>query len=93
MMNKLQENWSQKLWYEKIIFILGMVAALSVIILALLQLFGLWKDSAYWYMPMMAVTMLVQAFDNRKRSKGVMFLSLGVAAFIAAVWVLILFVL
>ena len=93
MMSRLKENWSKMLWYEKIIFIIGMASAGSVVILALLQLFGVWKDAAYVYMPFMAVTMLVQAFQNRKQSKSIMFLSLGVAAFITMVWVLVLFVL
>lgn len=91
MMSKLKENWSKMLWYEKTLFIIGMATAVSVVILALLQLFGVWKDAGYVYMPLMAVNMLVQAFENRKRSKGVMFLSLGVAAFITVVWVLVLF--
>lgn len=93
MMSKLKENWSKMLWYEKIIFTIGLVTAGSVVILALLQLFGVWKDAGYVYMPLMAVNMLVQAFKNRKRSKGVMFLSLGVAAFVTVVWILVRFVL
>ena len=92
-MIELIKNWSKMLWYEKIIFIIGMASAGSVVILALLQLFGVWKDAAYVYMPLMAMTMLVQAFQNRKQSKSIMFLSLGVAAFITVVWVLVLFVL
>ena len=89
-MKKLKENWNQKLWYEKVIFIIGMMASVAVIVLALLQLFDVWEDSAYVYMPMLAVLMLVQAFDNRKRSRGLMISSLCVAALEIILWIIVL---
>lgn len=92
-MGKLKENWNNKLWYEKIIFVIGMVCSVGAIVLAILQLCNVWEDSAYVYIPMMAVLMLVQAFDNRKKSRDLVILSLGVAVFISIVWFLILFVL
>lgn len=90
-MGKLKDNWNKKLWYEKIVFVIGMVTAVSVILLALLQLFNVWENSGYVYMPMSALLMLVQAFDNRKRSRKLMISSLCVAAFIGIVWILVLF--
>ena len=90
-MSKIKEEWTRKLWYEKVIFVIGMMTAVTVVVLALLQLFNVWEDAAYLYMPMMAVLMLVQAFDNRKKSRGLVILSLSVAAFIGLVWILLLF--
>lgn len=90
-MGKLKENWNNKLWYEKIIFVIGMVCSVGVIVLAILKLCNVWEDSAYVYMPMMVAVLLMQAFENRKRSRGLMFFSLGVAAFISIVWIWVLF--
>lgn len=90
-MEKLKKNWMGKLWYEKVIFIIGMLTSVTVVVLAVLQLCNVWEDAAYLYMPMLAVLMLVQAFENRKRSRGIAIFSLGVAVFISLVWVLLLF--
>ena len=88
-MGKIRENWEQQLWYEKIIFIVGMLCAVSTIVLALLSLLDIWEDAGYVYIPLLAVLMLVQAFENRRRSRGLVILNLCVAAFISIVWILV----
>ena len=90
-MEKLKENWNKKLWYEKIIFIIGMASAVSAVILALLQFLEVWADAIYVYMPLTAVYLLENAFENRKRSRTLTISTLGVVAFITVVWILILF--
>ncbi len=92
-MSKLKENWSKKLWYEKSIFIVGMLCSVSVIVLACLQLFNVWENAGNVYMPLTALLMLVQALENRKKSRGLVILSLCAAVFIFMVWILVLFVL
>ena len=92
-MNKMKERWSQKLWYEKLVFIIGMFCSASVIVLACLQIFSIWKNAAYVYMPLSALLMLVQVFENRKKSRGVVIVSLCAAAIISICWILIAFVL
>jgi hypothetical protein len=92
-MSGLKDNWKQKLWYERIIFIAGLLCSVAVLVLAVLQLCDVWNDAAYAYMPLMAITMLSQAYENRNRSKGVAVFSLGTAIFSLVSWVLVAFVL
>ena len=90
-MSKLKGEWAKKSPWEKIFFVAGMVCAVSVIGLALLQIFDLWENSAYVYQPLMAALLLSQAYENRKRSRSLTIFSLIAAAFILLCWVLIVF--
>ena len=90
-MNKIKEQWQQRTPFEKILWVVGMVCSVSVVVLALLALFNVWPNAGYAYMPLCVVMMLIQAFENRKKSKVVLFTSLGTAFFIAAVWLFVLF--
>ena len=90
-MNKLKEQWQQRSVLEKAVWIIGMLCAVSVVVMALLALFDVWPNAGYAYMPLCVVLMLVQAFENRKKSKTVLIFSLGTALFIAAVWLFVLF--
>ena len=90
-MNKIKERWNQRTTSEKIVWIIGMVCSVSVVVLAMLSLLRVWPGAAYAYMPLCVVVMLVQAFENRKKDKTVLFISLGTAVFIAAVWLFVLF--
>ncbi len=92
-MNKMKERWSQKLWYEKLVFIIGMFCSVSVIVLACLQVFSIWQNAAYAYMPLSALLMLVQAFENRKKKSGLVIISLCAAAIVSICWILVVFVL
>ena len=92
-MSTLKENWSTKLWYERIIFVAGLLSSVAVVVLAVLQLCNICPNAAYAYLPLMAVTMLSQAYENRKRSKFVAYSSVGTAAFLLAVWALVAFIL
>ena len=92
-MSGLKDNWKQKRWYERIIFIAGLLCSVAVLVLAVLQLCDVWSDAAYAYMPLMSITMLSQAYEHRKKNKGVAWFSLGTAIFIFVVWVLVAFVL
>jgi len=92
-MRKFRERWQQKLWFEKLVFFIGITCSVSVIILAVLQLLDVWDDAGFVYTPLTALLMLVQAFENRKQQRGLMIFSLITAAFLIFVWLLILFVL
>lgn len=91
-MSTIKERWNQRTLFEKIIWITGMVCSITIITLALLALFDIWPNAGYAYMPLCVVLMLIQAYENRKKSKAVLFTSLGTALFIAAVWLFVLFV-
>lgn len=90
-MNKIKERWNQRTTLEKIVWCIGMGCSVSVVVLALLALFDVWPNAGYAYMPLCAVLMLIQAFENRKKDKFVLFISLGTAVFITIVWLLTLF--
>ena len=92
-MSGIKENWKQRLWYERIIFIAGLLSCVAVVVLSVLQICDVWNDAAYAYMPLMSITMLSQAYEHRKKNKGVAWFSLGTAIFSLVSWVLVVFVL
>lgn len=89
-MSNRKEQWQQRTAFEKILWIIGIICSISVIVLALLGIFKIWPNAGYAYMPLCVVLMLIQAYENRKKSKTVLFTSLGTALFIAAMWLFVL---
>ncbi len=89
-MKKLKEIWQQRTWYENAASIIGIPCSLAVVILAVLQLAGVWENAAYVYMPLTGIVLLTQAVQNWRKQRSVAIFSLCTAAFILAVAVFIL---
>lgn len=89
-MEKITENWRNQFWYEKVIHIIGFFAAIGAIVLPLLDLLGICDDMGKIFIPLLAVLMFIQAFDNRKACRKLMIFSLCTAIVIAACWLAVI---
>lgn len=67
---------------NKVLFSIRIIASLGIIVMAMLQLFGVWKDAIKVYMPLMGVNLLLQTFQDWKRNRSIAIFSLCVAVFI-----------
>ena len=64
-----------------------------MIVLALLQLLGVWNNAVRIYMPLTALVMLIQAKELWNKSRTAAIVNLCAAIFIAIICILILFIL
>lgn len=85
-------NWKERTLFGKILLVTGMITSISVIILAFLQLIGIWEDSIKVYGPLMAVTMIIQTVENWKSNRNVAYLSIIAAIVILTATVVIMLV-
>ena len=90
MFRTMKEVWKQRTWYENAASVIVIPFSLAVVILAVLQLAGIWEDAAYAYMPMTCIVLLAQTLQNWRKQRGVAIFSLCAALFILAVTVFIL---
>jgi hypothetical protein len=65
-----------------VLFVVGIICSISIIILALIQILGVWETAINVFEPLLGVLMLIQAIQNWKKSKLVAIFSLCVAIFI-----------
>ena len=75
-MEKVKNTWSKKQTYEKVLSIIGTTCAISIIILAPIQILGIWNTAINIVEPMLGVLMLTQTIQNWKKNKGTAILSL-----------------
>lgn len=70
--------------------IAGIVCSIVIILLAALQLSGVWEHAVNVFEPLLGVLMLIQAAANWERNKIISVFSLGVAVFVfvtaAKIW-------
>ena len=78
--------------YEKVAFIVGTVSSIIVIILAMLQILGVWNSAIIVCEIFMGISMISQAILQWKTNKGIAIFSLCVAVFIFSVAIFVLFI-
>ncbi len=83
------KEWGKKTLLSKILTIIGYIISITVIILAILQIFNIWEKAMYVYIPLGGILMLIQAIENWKKNKSVAYISLFTAIFMIAVAVFI----
>lgn len=81
-MGKVRDIWSQKQINEKVLSVISSICSISIIILACMQIFGVWKTAANVFEPLLGVLMLIQAIQNWKKNKVVAIVSLCAAILI-----------
>ena len=75
-----------------IVAVVCVIASISVIALAALQVFGVWQDAGKLYVPLAGVTLLCNAYLFWNKDRKVAYFELGCAAVIFVVAVILLFV-
>ena len=88
-MNKIK--WKDAPLLHKVVTIISILASLSVVVLAVLQMFDVWDQAINVFMPLMGVTMLGQSYMQWNNSRKVAYFSIGTAVFIFICSVVVFF--
>lgn len=91
-MKNWKEKWNSLPALEKAALLIRLCCIIGVVVLSLLQVLGVWSRAALVYEPLLGVMMLMQAFLYWKQGrKDHALLCLLGAAFLAAVWLIVVF--
>ena len=88
----MKTKWIDAPTSHKIVTIISILSSLSVVVLAVLQMFDIWNQAINICVPMMGVTMLCQAYMQWNTSRKVAYFSIGTAAFIFICAIIVFFV-
>ena len=88
----MKTNWKNAPLLQKVVTIISIIASLSVVVLAVLQIFDIWEQAINICVPMMGVTMLCQSYMQWNNSRKVAYFSIGTAAFIFICSIVVFFV-
>lgn len=77
---------------HKLVTVISIPASLSVVVLAVLQIFDVWDQAVNVFMPLMGVTMLCQAYIQWNNSRKVAYFSIGTAVFIFICAIVVFFI-
>jgi len=87
----VKTNWGNTPTSNKIVTIISILASLSTVVLAVLQMFDIWNQAINICVPMMGVTMLCQSYMQWNTSRKVAYFSIGTAAFIFICAIMVFF--
>ncbi len=90
-MSKFMTNWKKKTCVEKITTVITLVCSSLVIVLALLQLFGVWEDAAFAYLPLLCVNMLAFTVSYWKANRSTAIVNLVGALIILVCYFVVIF--
>lgn len=88
----MDSKWKDTSWLHKTIKIVSIAIGLAVIVLALLQLFGVWEQAINVYIPLTGISMLCQAYLQWNVSRKVAYFDIFTAVFIFFCSVVVFFV-
>ena len=87
----MKASWKDAPLLQKVVTIISILASLSVVVLAVLQIFDVWDQAINIFMPLMGVTMLCQSYMQWNNSRKVAYFSIGTAAFIFICTIIVFF--
>ena len=85
------KDWNKKTIPFKILTIFGLIISITIVVLALMQIFNVWDKAINVFEPLLGVLMIIQAIENWKTNRATAYFSLFVAIFIFIVAIIILF--
>lgn len=83
-------DWNKKTIFSKILTILRLIISITIIFLALMQIFNVWDKAINVFEPLLGVLMLIQAIENWKTNRSTAYFLLFVAIFMFIVAITIL---
>ena len=83
--NNLSNQWSEKTLLMKVLFVLRIMVAVSIIVLAILQLTEVMENADNIFMPLLAVLCMIQSIENWNIQKQLSIFSMLAAIFILLV--------
>lgn len=66
-----KKQWSKKQTDEKVLSVLSNICSISIIIFVCTQILGVWKIETDVFVPLLGVSMLIQAIQYWKKNKEV----------------------
>jgi len=88
----MKTKWKDAPLIHKIVTVVSIIAALSVIVLAILQMFDIWTQAINLCVPLMGVNLLCQTYIQWNTSRKTAYFSLGGAAFVFACAIAVFFI-
>lgn len=88
----MQSKWKDLSAKQKIISIVSISTSAVVVIFSMLQIFGIWKNAIYVFLPLLAVVNSCQAYLQWKTSRKTAYICIGTAVFILICTLVIIFV-
>jgi len=88
----MKSKWKDVSLLHKIVLIISIIASLSVIVFAVLQIFDIWNQAINICIPLMEITMLCQAYIQWNTSRKVAYFSIGTAVFIFICAIVVFFI-
>ena len=88
----MKTKWKDTPLTHKIVTVVSIIVALSVIVLAILQMFDIWTQAINLCIPLMGVNLLCQTYIQWNTSRKTAYFSLGCAAFVFACAIAVFFI-
>ena len=88
----MKSKWKDAPLLHKIVTIISILASLSVVVLAVLQIFDIWNQAINICVPLMGITMLCQACTQWNSSRKVAYFSIGTAVFVFICAIIVFFI-
>ena len=88
----MKSKWKDAPLLHKIVTIVSILTSLSVVVLAVLQMFDIWNQAINICVPLMGITMLCQAYILWNKSRKVAYFSIGAAVFVFICAIVVFFV-
>ena len=88
----MKTKWKDAPLTHKIVTVVSIIVALSVVVLAILQMFDIWTQAINLCVPLMGVNLLCQTYIQWNTSRKSAYFSLGCAAFVFACAIVVFFI-
>ena len=87
----MKTKWKDTPLSHKIITVFSVIVSLSVVTLAILQMFDIWTQAINLCIPLMGVNLLCQTYTQWNTSRKTAYFSLGCAVFVFACAIAVFF--
>ncbi len=88
----MKTAWKDASVLHQIVTVISVLVSISVIVLAVLQMFDVWNRAIRVFVPLMGVMLLCQAYTQWNTSRKTAYFSVGAAAFIFVCAIVVFFV-
>lgn len=76
------KKWNERTWADKVMLVVRIIASFLVVVLAALQLLGVWDKAINLAAPLMGIVLLIQSAQEWKQQRGVAIFGLCAALFV-----------
>ncbi len=88
----MKPTWKEASLTHKFVTVFSVIVSISVVALAILQMFDVWDKAINLCCPLLGVEMLCQAYTQWNTYRKVAYFSIGTAAFIFVCAIVVFFV-